>query len=323
MLIFRELSLHATGVLSQFPPILDDYLVKLLQDVGYYPDDIEEDYVVDDLGHTVSYIGTTNAIVRLINVLCNEYGDQTAQKVEAMDEWMDYLLDTMGIKQDGLQTGLFKDNILIMICAMLELSKRPTRADLRRRQWVVRNLYKMELEVENSLIARIKSFLVLLSSARDSKRGGSIPLIQSAYAKRLAYTPFSRWEELTGLLEELLETLEISGHENHGYYCYEMEALDHELHVCGTKTGKFDKNEVKIVYGTIHWLVRVFGIPIATACNAVAEFRDIIGLEKKDPTDPTFDVTPDVVEGLRTQYHRYLKKGKVTSLSLQGSKIYK
>lgn len=300
---FMKLSEYGDNLFSEFPPILDTYLLRNIQVVGVFPK--ETDFPDD---YSYYHWNIQYALTRLINVFCNEFVGKTQHKVDRLRETMNELIDKMKMSTVRFCVNRFKDNLLVMILVIFVLEMRKTKIELDDEMYSIDYNYKKTSGIDNMLYSSTRTLLSLLD--RDfGKNAEQMKTVEFLHLKSLVEDSFPHRQKLVSILKELLETLDLHIEAEWQFYWHEKDLIYNQIYAARSENKYLDKFSKILIYGTIHWLVSVFNIPIKTACYVVYDMLMIINIDK-DPLT------------LNREYYRFRKSKMFKPLVPGESAVY-
>jgi len=296
---------------SQFPPVLDSYLEERLQVLDFKPPWNDEEGAHVYLPYVIK-----NILIRF----CGEYGKEAKSILDNLRIDIDAFIADNQLKKNGFSSDRFRDNIIVMVLAMWFLSRRNNKKKLKQEKKTTKMKNKDDIIVFNEIYSATKKLLELIDSDVSKNVLGTATARERVISV-IRSTSSSVTDQLIQSLRQFIDLLDAAENNIQVLFYGYLDWLDNEIEHAKPPSGRNDQYDAPILYGTIHWLISVFGISQEKVCLLMAQFRLTLELEQSNKRQSIEETKYNIAEGLRRQYMRYEEKeGKM--LQPGASEIY-
>ena len=308
---------------SQFPPVLDSYLEERLQVLDFKPPWNDEEGAHVYLPYVIK-----NILIRF----CGEYGKEAKSILDNLRIDIDAFIADNQLKKNGFSSDRFRDNIIVMVLAMWSLSRRNNKKKLEQEKNITKMKNKDDTIAFNEIYSATKKLLELIDSDVSKNVLGTATARERVISV-IRSTSSSVTDQLIQSLRQFIDLLDAAGNNLHAAFSAELDWLDYEIKYAKPPSGRNDQYDVPILYGTIHWLISVFGISREKVCLLMAQCREHMEItkvrylmddkyEQKLVDDEDERYLEDDAAVLRSQYSRYRNKEKGKTLKRGVSNVY-
>ncbi len=241
-------------------------------------------------------------------------------KIDAVKEQVAGLYDKIG---DELKASLDYDdfliNMLLVVSAIFLLQRRPVyRLDYKEKIDRLNKDYKMVLREIMFLEEQVNSFVASVIAALGKEK-------KYAYAESFRNSARAFFqddpESPKKYLDKFIERINLDGLDTFQVISHEVELLDEHVSSAKFAHDRLRRPDQTIIYGSIHWLHKVWGIRLRTACAALVRLRELPKYNRMTEWRTQTIAVDETTEKLRTSYIRYTKGKRVTPLHRGGSNL--
>ena len=241
-------------------------------------------------------------------------------KIDAVKEQVASLYVKIG---DELKTSLAYDdfliNMLLVVSAIFLLQRRPVyRHDYKNKIDRLNKDYKMVLREIMFLEGQVNSFVASVIAALGKEK-------KYTYAESFRNSALVFFqndpESPKKYLDKFIERIHLDGLAISVNIGQEVELLDEYVSSAKFARDRLRRPDQTIIYGSIHWLHKVWGIRLRTACAALVRLRELPKYNRMTEWRTQTIAVDETTEKLRTSYIRYTKGKRVTPLHRGGSNL--